>query len=230
MQPYFFPYIGYFQLLHAADRFVIYDDVAFIKQGWINRNRILINGRPSFVTVPVNGASSFRPIGEIEIASGGKDRDWAGRLHKSVENAYRRAPYFTSVFPLVEAVLGCGATRISDLAVESLEQVARYLDIQTPCTRSSATRVGVDLSGEARVIAICLAERADEYVNPVGGADLYSSKAFAAAGVTLKFLSSQPIEYRQFAQPFVASLSIIDVLMFNARDVVTGFLDRCSLT
>src|SRR6266498_1735594 len=105
MQPYLFPYLGYFQLIHAVDRFVVYDDVAFIKQGWVNRNRILINGQPSYVTVPLKQASSFRQIRDIEIDDSPQNREWPSRFLKSVDNAYRRAPQFTHVFPLIESVV-----------------------------------------------------------------------------------------------------------------------------
>ena len=230
MQPYFFPYIGYFQLLRAADRFVVYDDVAFIKQGWINRNRILVNGQASYLTVPLKRASSFRSIREIEVDDGPQNQQWPARLLKTVDNAYRRAPEFAHVFPLIESVLMSGAVRVADLALRSLRAMARHLDLHPEWVESSSVYANSDLSAEARVLAICRAEGATEYINPQGGTALYSAGAFAQAGVQLRFLQSAPIEYQQFGAPFVPSLSIIDVLMFNSPAAARTLLDRYQLT
>src|SRR5437762_8853457 len=139
MQPYFFPYIGYFQLIHAVDRFVVYDDVAFIKQGWINRNRVLINGAPSFFSVPIRHASSFAPIHDTRIDDDRQHAHWVEKLLRTLDNAYRRAPEFSRVFPLIEQVLGCRTMKIVDLAVASLKAVAAFLDIRTTIVDSSTT-------------------------------------------------------------------------------------------
>jgi hypothetical protein len=230
MQPYFFPYIGYFQLLHAIDKFVVYDDVAFIKQGWINRNRILINGQPSYLTVPLRQASSFRLIQEIEVDDGAQNRQWQARLLKTVANAYRRAPEFGHVFPLIESVLMDGAGRMAELALRSLRAVARHLDLHPQWVESSSAYANAGMSGQDRVLAICGAERASEYINAAGGAELYSPEAFAQAGVRLRFLQPERVEYRQFGAPFVPWLSIIDVLMFNSPAAVRALLERYQLT
>ena len=230
MQPYFFPYLGYFQLLHAVDRFVVYNDVAFIKQGWVNRNRILINGQPSYVTVPLKQASSFRVIRDIEIDDSPQNRLWPARFLKSVDNAYRRAPQFDRVFPVIESVLDAGATKVGDLAFASVRAVASYLGLNTEWVDTSARYGNADLAGQERVLAICRAERATEYINAAGGVELYSREEFARAGVTLRFLASSPHEYRQFGAPFVPWLSIIDVLMFNTPDEVGELMRRYELT
>jgi hypothetical protein len=224
MQPYFFPYVGYFQLLHAADRFVVYDDVAFIKQGWINRNRILINGQASFITVPVKHATSFKPIYAIEIDDGPQNRQWRAKMLKSIANAYRRAPEFARVFPIVEAVIQSGVTQMADLARASLRAVADYLDLRCAWVESSRLYDNAGLTGQARVLDICRRVGATEYVNPPGGAELYSRDEFAAAGIGLHILRSHPIDYPQFGAPHVASLSIVDVLMFNSRDAARGLV------
>jgi hypothetical protein len=230
MQPYLFPYIGYFQLMHAVDRFVVYDDVAFIKQGWINRNRILINGCPSYFSVPVRHASSFRAIRDTLIDDDPEHARCVERLLKTVGNAYRRAPEFARVFPIVEAVLTRATDRVADMAVASLRAVADLLEIRTDWVDSSARYGNGHLKGEERVLAICRAERATDYVNASGGRELYTRARFEAAGLRLHYLQSRAIEYRQFKNPFVPSLSIIDVLMFNTRDTVRRFLDLYDLT
>jgi hypothetical protein len=229
MQPYLFPYIGYFQLIHAVDRFVVYDDVAFIKQGWINRNRILIGGAPSFFTVPVKHASSFTPIRDTLIDDDRQHERWVERVLKSFDNAYRRAPEFGGVFPMLEAVFARETTRIGDLAVASLKAVAKLLDIRTSFVDSSTMYGNAHLKGEERVLAICRSEGASEYVNVQGGRELYSCQRFEAEGLRLAFIEPRPLEYRQFGGPFVPSLSIVDVLMFNPPEKVRQYLDACDL-
>jgi hypothetical protein len=229
MQPYIFPYIGYFQLMQAADRFVVYDDVAFMKQGWIARNRILIHGEPSFFAVPIKHASSFVSIRDTKIDDGPQHREWGQKLLKTFDNAYRRAPEFARVFPLVESVFAKPATHVAELAVASLKAVAAYLDIDVEWVETSGAYGNAALSGEDRVLAICRAEGASEYINPSGGRELYDRDRFAAEGVRLSFLQPKPIEYRQFNGPFVPWLSIIDVLMFNGRDATRLMLDRYDL-
>ena len=229
MQPYFFPYIGYFQLLAAVDRFVIYDDVTFIKQGWVNRNRMLINGEASFFTVPLAHKSSAITIRETAISDAPEHRRWAEKLLKSFDNAYRRAPEFASTFPIVERVLTKTTTRVADLAVESITAVAGALDIRTPIGPSSSVYGNADLNGEDRVLAICRAEKADRYVNVSGGRELYSRERFKSDGVELRFIESKPIEYAQFGDAFVPWLSIVDVLMFNPIERVRELLRACEV-
>jgi hypothetical protein len=230
MQPYLFPYVGYFQLMRAVDRFVVYDDVAFIKQGWINRNRILINGRPSYFSVPVKHASSFALIHDTLIDDDRQHGRWIEKTLKTVDNAYRRAPQFARVFPLIEAVLKQPTDRVAELAVASLKAVADLLEIRTDWVDSSTRYGNAQLKGEERVLAICLAEGASDYVNASGGRELYARDRFEAAGLRLHFLQPRPVEYRQFNDPFVPWLSIVDVLMFNPLETVHTFLNACDLT
>ena len=228
MQPYFFPYLGYYQLLHAADRFVAYDDVSFIKQGWINRNRILINGAAAYMTVPVHDRSSFRQIREVEIE--GPDAPWRSKLLKTIETAYRRAPHFDQVFPLIRDVVMLPVRHIVDLAIESLNVVIDYLEVRTPVERSSVRYSDVAGTGAERVIAICRHAGATMYINSGGaGRALYSVPEFSAAGMSLRFLQPRLPEYRQFSEPFVPSLSIVDVLMFNSKETVQRYLQDYEL-
>jgi hypothetical protein len=229
MQPYLFPYIGYFQLMRAVDRFVVYDDVTFIKQGWINRNRILINGHPSYFSVPVKHASSFTLIRDTLVDDDPQNTRWIGKMLRTFDNAYRRAPEFARVFPIVEAVLTKPTNRIADLAVTSLKAVADFLDIRTEWVDSSRRYGNSPLKGTDRVLAICKAEGATEYVNVSGGRELYTRDRFEAEGLILRFVKPRPLEYRQFTNQFVPWLSIVDVLMFNSRDKVRTFLEAYDL-
>jgi hypothetical protein len=228
MQPYFFPYLGYYQLLHAADRFVAYDDVSFIKQGWINRNRILINGAAAYITVPVHDRSSFRQIRAVEID--GPDAPWRSKLLKTIETAYRRAPQFGQVFPFVLDVVMLPARHIVDLAIESIRVVIDYLELRAPVERSSVRYGDVAGTGAERVLAICRHAGATVYINAGGaGRELYAAPAFSAFGITLRFLQPRLPEYQQFGEPFVPSLSIIDVLMFNSKETVQRYLQDYEL-
>jgi WbqC-like protein len=229
MQPYLFPYIGYFQLIHAVDRFVVYDDVAYIKQGWINRNRILINGEPSFFSVPIKHASSYALICDTFIDDDPQHARWVEKLLKTFDNAYRRAPEFRRVFPIVERVFSVNTTRIADLALASVKAISSLLEIETTFVDSSRTYGNATLRGENRVLSICQAERANEYINVPGGRDLYSRERFEAAGIGLSFIQPRNVEYPQFGGPFVQGLSIIDVLMFNPLDQVRRDLDAYDL-
>jgi hypothetical protein len=229
MQPYLFPYIGYFQLMHAVDRFVIADDLAFIKQGWINRNRLLINGRPAYFTVPVRRHPAAALIREVEIDDGPGKR-WRGALLKTIANFYRRAPSFEQVYPLVERVIGGPFTKIADMARASLAQVCDYLAIPVAIVDSSAAYGNAHLKGQDRVIDTCRAERATDYVNAPGGRSLYSRDAFLASGIRLHFVSTGDIAYPQFTSPFVPSLSVVDLLMFNPPDQARELLKRYDLT
>jgi hypothetical protein len=229
MQPYLFPYIGYFQLLAAVDRFVIYDDVTFIKQGWINRNRMLINGEPAFFTVPLAHRSSAVAIRDTRISDSPQHREWPEKLMKSFDSAYGRAPEFAPTRPLIERVLARATPRIADLALDSIRAVAERLEIRTPIVATSTAYGNAHLQGQDRVLAICKAERASRYVNLAGGRALYSRERFQAEGVELRFIEPRPIEYRQFGAPFVPSLSIVDVLMFNPVERVRQFLGACEV-
>jgi hypothetical protein len=228
MQPYLFPYVGYFQLIHAVDRFVVADDLAFIKQGWINRNRLLINGEPAYFTVPLKRHPSDALIREVEIAAD-PQRRWPTAMLRTIENFYRRAPSFERVFPMVQKVIGGPFTRIADMARASIREVCASLDVVTSIVDSSAAYANAHLKGQDRVLDTCLAEGATTYVNAPGGRALYSPEAFAARGIRLQFVRTGAIDYRQFDRPFVASLSIIDLLMFTTADEARALLGRYEL-
>jgi WbqC-like protein family len=226
MQPYLFPYIGYFQLIGAVDRFVIYDDVSYIKGGWINRNRWLVGGTPDHFTFPVRDASSFRRIADMRLTEGG---GWPPKLLKTFRQEYGRAPYFAAAFALLEEVVTLDESGVSRRAVASLRAVMGYLGMTTPLVETSACYGNADLRGVDRVIDICRREGATRYVNSIGGQKLYDVATFATAGIELQFLRSRPVEYRQFHEPFVPWLSVLDVIAFNPPDSVRTFLREYEL-
>ncbi len=226
MQPYLFPYIGYFQLMNAADRFVIYDDVNFIKKGWINRNNILVNGKANLFTVPLKNASQNKLISESEIS---EISEWKKDLLRTIELSYRKAPCFEEVFELIIRIINTDETNISGYIYYSLEQVNRFLNIDTEIVRSSSIYQNRLLKQQKRIIDICKKENAREYINPIGGLELYSKKLFKENEIDLYFIKTNEIVYRQFNNEFSGSLSIIDVMMFNPKDQINEFLNDYEL-
>jgi len=226
MQPYLFPHIGYFQLMHAVDRFVVADDVQFIKQGWINRNRLLINGSAAYFTVPLKRHAAAALIKDVEIDDGPHNR-WRTTLLKTIANFYRRTASFDTVYPMVERVIGGPFTTIADMARASLREVCDYLGVKASIVDSSAAYRNAHLKGQDRVLDTCRAEGASDYINAIGGRALYSREEFLAHGIRLHFICSGTIEYAQFKTPFIPSLSVIDLLMFNrptdARELLTRY-------
>lgn len=226
MQPYFFPYLGYFQLLRAVDLFVIYDDVNFIKGGWINRNFILMNGQAQRITVPLVGASSFKTIAATRLAA---DRLWRDKLLKTLRQAYSKAPHFDQVYALAEGVILSPCRSLAELAVGSIRAVANYLRLTTEIRPSATYYANDSLKGQTRILDICQRERAEAYYNLPGGEALYDRSAFSAAGVTLRFIHPGEPHYRQFGYTFVPRLSILDVLMFNPPETAHRFLASCEI-
>lgn len=224
MQPYLFPYAGYFQLVAAADRFVFYDDVNFIKNGWINRNRLVLSGAARYFTVPLDGASSFRKISETRAQP---PEVWRRKLLESIRQSYSRAPFFSEVFELVENVLGDAAQmRIGEMAKASVVAVARYLGLSTEFVWTSATYRNEYLSGAERVIDICRREAARHYYNLPGGRSLYDPAMFASAGIELHIIDVFLPEYSHGKQPVPQGLSILDVLMWNDVETVSAMVSK----
>jgi hypothetical protein len=216
MQPYILPYIGYFQLISAVDRFVIYDDIKYTKKGWINRNRMLLNGRGTLFSIPIKGASDRLHIRDRKLAL---DFD-RGKLLNAFREAYRSAPYFSVTFPLLETIVWHNEENLFGFLHYSIVRTCDHLGIATRIEVSSAFDIDHGLKGEAKVMALCAATGADIYINPIGGTELYSASSFADRGVDLSFLRSNEISYDQLGGPFIPWLSIVDVMMFNSIDAI----------
>lgn len=228
MQPYIFPYIGYFQMVKAVDKFVFYDDVNFIKQGWINRNRILINSSDFLFTVPLHKANSFCLIKDTLVNEKFYDI-WKRKFLRSVDQNYKSAPYFSDVYVLVQNVLETKCTSISQLAIESVITTSKYLELNTEFFISSERYENKDLERQDRLLDICKKENAAQYINALGGQELYTKESFREMGIKLNFIKTLPITYKQFNNEFVPWLSIIDVLMFNSVEEVNELLEKYEL-
>ena len=221
MQPYFFPYLGYWQLINAVDKYVVYDDVAYIKGGWINRNNILVNGNPTLITLPLEKSSSFKKINEISIVNNDIIKD---KLLKTVQMAYKKAPFFEDVMYMISDLLKHNSN-IARLNYNTILKINEYLNINTEIILSSELQKDDSLKSQDKVIHICKELYADNYINAIGGQKLYSKEEFTKHNIKLNFIKMNELKYTQFNNDFVPNLSIIDVLMFNSPEQIKEMLD-----
>jgi hypothetical protein len=226
MQPYFLPYIGYFQLMASVDKFVVFDDINFINRGWINRNRMLLNGASHTFTLPLRRASQNKLICEIERDD---NQRWREGILRTIHHAYSRAPNYGKVSVLLETIVSYPAILLSEFLVNSLREISCYLSLELDIVNTSRQYQNVELKGQERILDICLQENADCYINPIGGIDLYDRSSFAERSIKLYFLNSRPTNYSQGEQGHIASLSILDVLMFNDVQSVSQLLKERDL-
>ncbi|MDY0029179.1 MAG: WbqC family protein [Pseudobdellovibrionaceae bacterium] len=226
MQPYFLPYLGYWQLIKSVDTFVLYDTVQYTKKGWMTRNRYLLNGKDEMFSLSVKRASSELDVVDRELAD---DFD-RGKLLRILGGAYSKAPYFKQNFPLIEEIVQCPWNNLFSYIEHSIYKVCEALEITTPIVKSSDLKqCSRTLKGPDRVMDICLELGADEYINPIGGLDLYKRDLFLQGGINLKFLRSSPMTYLCFGQRCIPHMSIVDLMMFNSLDRIAAELNRFSL-
>lgn len=222
MQPYFMPYIGYFQLIAAVDTFIVYDNIKYTKKGWINRNRMLQNGKDEMFSLPLKSGSDSLDVCERELAAD-FNRD---KLLNQFKGTYRRAPYFEQTFPLIEQIVRYEDANLFRFLHHSIVRTCEHLGIATEIRISSSIAIDHGLKGQDKVLALCEALGATTYINAIGGMALYSKEAFRGRGVELKFIKSRPFDYGQFGAEFVPWLSIIDVMMFNSREETLAVATR----
>ena len=216
MQPYFLPYIGYWQLIAAVDRFVVYDNIKYTKKGWINRNRFLLNGADEMFSLPLQKGPDSAEIVERTLS----DAFEPEQLLAQLQGAYRRAPCYDRTLPLLRQILLYPERNLFRYLHHSIVSVCEALEIHTNIQVSSSLSIDHGLKAQDKVLALCRAAGADVYINPIGGVELYSREAFLDKGLQLHFLRARPFEYAQFRNGFVPWLSIVDVLMFNPVETV----------
>lgn len=223
-QPYFFPYIGYWQLMNIADIYVIADSMQYGKQGYSNRNNILINKNRYLFTLEVFGVHAATHINHVQVGRN------SNQIIKSIFHAYKKAPYFEEIYPMLEEILLNDEKNLAKYVGYSIERVAQYLDIDTNIIYLSDLQQGeTSLKGQDRVIDICKRLNADRYINAIGGQELYNKVNFLKEEIKLNFLKIGNIEYKQFNNEFVSNLSIIDVMMFNSKKEIKEMLNRYEL-
>lgn len=224
MQPYFFPYIGYWQLMNEVDRFVVYDNVKFTKSGWIRRNRILLDGKPRLFTLPIKKDSDYLDVRERYISEIFKnDRK---KLLNQIIISYKKAPQFEKVFPIIEKSINFNHDNLFEYIFNSIRTVKEYLKIDTDIIISSDINMNHSLHNKDRVIETCKVLEGDIYLNLIGGVKLYNKKDFLSNGINLRFIHTNDFKYKQYKNEFVSNLSIIDVMMFNSVEDIRKMLEQ----
>ena len=226
MQPYFFPYIGYFQLINMVDKYVVFDTAYFANNKWGFRNRILINGAPGFFRVTTLKASQNKRFDEIKVS--GDIEAKKNNIH-ALECAYKKAPHFPEVMPVLERFLMADYDNLAEYNVASNRLICDYLGIKTEILLFSELDCDKDLQRQYRIFDVCRVLGGKEYVNAIGGTELYDFEEFRQNGIELAFLKPDDIVYPQFGGEFVPSLSIIDVMMFNSVPEIQDMLNRYTL-
>ena len=216
MQPYFFPYIGYFQLIKSVDLFIVYDNIKYTKKGWINRNRFLQNGSEAMFSLPLRNGSDLLDVRDRELAAD-FNRD---KLLNQLRGAYARAPYFAQTFPLIEQIVRHDESNLFKFIRHSIIMTCKHLGVATEIMVSSDIAVDHGLKNQDKVLALCAAVGASTYINAIGGVELYSKDEFRIRNVELRFIRPKPFEYAQYGGAFIPWLSIIDVMMFNPSDTI----------
>ena len=227
MQPYFLPYLGYWQLINAVDKFVILDDVNFIKKGYISRNVIQCNGEQIQIKLSIKKVSQNKFIKDHYI--NWDETIWINKMMKSLEMSYSKAPYFNDVMYFLTPGLNSKIENLSEYLFLLIKRVTEYLNISTEIVDSSAKFKTEGLKGQDRIISICNQLRNDIYINPIGGMELYSNKIFEDNGIDLFFLKMKQVSYKQNDLNFVPNLSIIDIMMFNSVDHIKVMLNEFDL-
>ena len=226
MQPYFLPYIGYWQLIDAVDTFVLLDDVNFIKKGYINRNSILLNGKAHLFTIPIEKISQNKLIKDTKLKFNNKDKE---NFLKTINMAYKKAPYFINFYPILEDIIFNNDNDLTSYIKYSIDKINAYLDIKTEILISSEINKNNILKGQDRIIEINKKIKSSQYINTIGGLDLYNYKDFEKENIKLSFLKIKEIKYKQFQQEYIPNLSIIDIMMFNSSAQIKVMLDDYSL-
>lgn len=225
MQPYFLPYIGYWQLINTVDTFVVYDNIQYTKKGWFNRNRFLRNGKDAFFTIPLKKDSDYLNVNKRLIS---KDFNKT-KLLSQFKNSYSKAPYLKEVLPILEEIIMLDDENLFNYTLNSIHKICNFLEINTKIVISSDVDIDHSLKSQDKVIAICKALESNVYINPIGGIELYNKDEFKAKQLDLKFIKSNNIEYKQLNNDFVPWLSIVDLMMFNHKEEVQKMLNDYQL-
>ena len=227
MQPYFLPYLGYWQLLNYVDQYVVYDNIQFSKRGWFIKNSFLMNGSAKPFSLPLKKDSDYLNVDERIMASN-REKD-VQKVLGQIKSAYAKAPYFKDVYPVLEQCFLSKEENLFKFIINSILTIKAYLNINTNIIISSSVKINHDLKGKDKVIGLCKAVGCSKYINPIGGTELYTKEEFQNEGIELGFLKMNNIVYTQFKHDFVPNLSILDVMMFNTKDEIKTLLGKFSI-
>lgn len=227
MQPYFLPYIGYFHLIKSVDEFIIYDNIQYTKKGWINRNRILVNGGDKIITLPLKKDSDYLEVKDRFLADiWDKEKI---KLLNLIQSSYKKSLFYNEIFPIIKSIIESPETNLFNFILNSLQVLNSYLDIDTKITISSNIDIDHTLKSKDKVIALCKKTNANTYINAIGGQELYNVKDFKDKNLELKFIKSDPLIYTQHKNDYIPWLSILDVLMFNGKQNTINYLNKFTL-
>ncbi len=222
MQPYCFPYIGYFNLIEASDKIIFYDDVNFINRGWINRNRIIVNGKDYMFTIPLKDLSQNKLINEIKPLT---NDQFKNKFIKQIEMAYSYSANKSEIIDRIISLLDNEYNSIAELAVNSIKLVYDYIGLSFKYEMSSINSPHTKGMEKAdRLISICKENNYKNYVNPIGGVELYSKEYFKSRSINLNFLKAKSKIYNQKAEEFIPFLSIIDIMMNNSKEELISMI------
>lgn len=209
IQPYFMPYLGYFQLLSAVDEVVLLDNVQYISGGWINRNRLSSHqGKIEWMTVPLAAGSNRALILDRNVSTSLDTEKMISRI----TSLYSSRPYVERAVEMLSLSLVSERRNLADFLDANLKSTCNFLGIQTPIFRASELVEKQSTKGTQRLIEICQIRKAKRYLNPIGGKQLYKPEDFSAKEIKLQFLNSKPPRYDQGYSPHNESLSIIDLV------------------
>ena len=250
MQPYFFPYIGYFQAIHAVDKYILYENIDYIKEGWVHRNRILVKYRePKYISVNIETKSSNTKISEIKLCN---NEIWKKKILHTIKYNYSGSAFFKEIYPLVEKIINQDADYIHIFNSNCIMTICSYLDISTKIQYSNQHYLEMEKTLDeeydkeekdrlistpyrnlekktARMLTICEKEGADVFINAIGGQNIYKKEVVKDYGIDLFFIKTQEISYPQFSHSFVPNLSIIDVLMHCGKEGTIDLLHKYTL-
>lgn len=230
MQPYFFPYMGYFSLIKHTDEFILFDPVQFIRHGWIERNRILKQGGGwIYIKVPLNKFSRDTIIKDVGINN---DTLWQDKILAQLNTYKKKAPFYYKVKKLLDQLFSEKFTSITKLNEKSIELVCDYLNIELKMRVFSEMDLSIQEPNEPDewALNICKAMGGvKEYWNAKGGEEFFSRKKYEANGISIHFLNLKSIEYQQIENTFEPGLSILDTLMFNSPKEINSLLDQYDL-
>lgn len=227
MQPYFLPYVGYFHLINSVDEFVIYDNIQYTKKGWINRNKILVNGKDKLISLPLKKDSDYLNVIDRELS-----HTWdieKLKLLNLLKSSYRKSPEYEIIFPIIEKCILFPESNLFSFILNTLTTLNCYLEINTKITTSSTIDIDHSLKSQDKVIAICKNLQATTYINAIGGQELYNIKDFKDKGLNLNFIKSPQLNYKQYKNDFIPWLSILDVLFFNRKQDIIKYLNKYTL-
>jgi len=225
MQPYFFPYIGYFSLINQVDHFILFDTPQFIRHGWIDRNKILKpNGESLYIKVPLVKHSRGTAIKDVTIKN---EQLWKDKIFAQLKPYKKQTPNYNETIEVTRTALEIETDSLVELNYHSLKTMCKYLNIDTPISIWSKMDVKITKPNAPDEWArnICLALNAESYINPIGGIDFFDKNKYIKNNIDIKFLKSIPIPYKQYSNTFTPHLSILDVIMFNSYNSTKKLLD-----